>query len=108
MSRCSTCHQEKTEQVGCREDCLALDGHPHDPIRRGEEIEYRLFDVEAGACPDCLVPVGSVHHRGCSLEECPCCHRTFLFCWCRVAVVCGRSVRMRQRAGRRKLRRRRV
>jgi len=43
-------------------------------------------EMSAGAkwehCPDCLAPIGTFHHPGCDIEQCPCCNKHAISCNC--------------------------
>ncbi|MCA9804731.1 MAG: hypothetical protein KC777_22325 [Cyanobacteria bacterium HKST-UBA02] len=57
---------------------------------RDEQPRRRILfgseEMTAGAkwehCPDCLAPIGTFHHPGCDIEQCPCCNKQAISCNC--------------------------
>jgi hypothetical protein len=48
----------------------------------GSESDDWTFDGLTSVCGVCGVPLGSFHHPGCDVEECPKCHEQLLICDC--------------------------
>jgi hypothetical protein len=69
---------------GCVSDRkILIDGELFDPIRYGDGDRWDGVDFEAsGECHDCGVSVGSIHHPGCDMEECPKCGGQYFVCDC--------------------------
>ncbi len=88
MAVCDLCGEEMTEEKSCRPDPLVIGGMLYEPIRWKDERRMTRIRL-AGACPDCGVPSGGVHHHGCDMEECPSCHAQAIGCDCQWEIDCS-------------------
>jgi hypothetical protein len=81
MAVCTFCDQEMMDKVGCT--VTRYEDEPNDRIVYGKESR---FESPAYAwtdpCHDCGAPVGTLHHPGCDMEECPQCHAQCISCYC--------------------------
>src|SRR5688572_27289451 len=77
MAICIHCSQDMTTATSCTVDVLYLDGRPVD-------VPPHLDDDagSGGACPDCGVELGGLHHLGCDRQDCPSCGRQLISCRC--------------------------
>lgn len=53
----------------------------------------RIQKIPARRCPSCNVKPGGYHHVGCTVETCPRCGQTWLFCGCSGCKVLDHSDR---------------
>jgi hypothetical protein len=81
MALCPHCGGEMKEGISCKPDPIVIGPESFEPVRWGEEREFRRWGARP-ACRDCNTPVGGVHHPGCCVERCPVCHGQALGCPC--------------------------
>lgn len=95
MAICKECNQEMLTGVGCT---AAFDGEKRRMrIRFGEEKWTERSPALNGACHDCGVSAGDLHHPGCDMEKCGACGEQRLLCPCRptplwVCPLCGENL----------------
>lgn len=84
---CSVCHQmpEPTpENTPCPISHVVLRGKKYEKLKWGDG-DYEDLAKNIGSCGDCNTSVGSYHHVGCDLEECPRCKQQFIGCGCAIS-----------------------
>lgn len=81
MAICTICTHEMIDHVSCIHDPVLTRSGVYEPIRYGRERRMPI-GRSAQPCGDCGAPPGGYHHRGCDLEECPCCGRQLISCGC--------------------------
>ena len=84
MAVCNWCQLEMHDRIGCTVKSYNdfKDNLPRDRIPFDSEANSNSGSFEH--CSDCLSPVGSLHHPGCDIEECPCCNEQSITCNCTV------------------------
>ena len=75
MRLCEPGTEKKTKVNSCIE-------REEGRIPFGSESDDWTFDGFTCVCGVCGVSLGSFHHPGCDVEECPKCHEQLLFCHC--------------------------
>lgn len=86
---CPLCQLELAETVGCRWDCLSLEGDEcgdhYQRIPYGEEDFDEESPTQPGdVCPCCQASPGYFHHPNCCQEQCPVCHEQLFRCPCQI------------------------
>jgi hypothetical protein len=81
VAKCSHCRGEMMDGISCRSDPIVIGGKPYEPLRWGEEREFKRWGARS-SCRDCNTPVGGVHHPGCCVERCPACLGQAFGCPC--------------------------
>lgn len=79
MSKCIDCNQEQTIVESCDRDHFSY------IIRDGMVFKRDTTWFDAlERCNDCGVvnKEGNLHHYGCDIERCPCCHGQLISCDC--------------------------
>ena len=71
MAQCEWCDNEMTTGASCIVEALHQAGVP------------RPLEAARRRCGDCGVRRGGLHHPGCDLQRCPCCHGQLITCGCR-------------------------
>lgn len=79
MARCDYCGQEMTSAEGCVGTPIVIAGEPYAPVPYGTEWPVGRVGRR---CGDCDVALGSVHHHGCDVEQCPACGGQSISCGC--------------------------
>lgn len=84
MAICDFCGQEMAAVSGCVKVDVVIDFFDGQltlpPIPYGQEQERIGFSLRDPRCHDCGCLVGSFHHPGCDVEECPLCHEQLIGC----------------------------
>lgn len=81
---CSVCHgmpEPTPENTPCPISHIVLRGKKYEKKKWGEG-DYKDLAKAIGSCGDCATAVGSYHHVGCDLEDCPRCGQQFIGCGC--------------------------
>lgn len=87
MAVCTTCDREMMGSVlGCTGAVFEFRGCGSEPVkfnplRHGQETRY-CEPLGPEPCHDCGAPIGTFHHPGCDMEECPKCLRQAISCDC--------------------------
>ena len=83
---CSVCHgmpEPTPENTPCPISHIVLRGKKYEKKKWEGYGKWDFAkDDDASSCGDCAAPIGSPHHKGCDLEDCPRCGQQFIGCGC--------------------------
>ena len=93
MTLCDYCGREMLKASGCTYEWVEIGGSVYERVLYGDEslagftqeqrrkVYRRLADPDH-RCHDCAAEIGTVHHFGCDMEECPLCGGQMISCNC--------------------------
>lgn len=81
MSVCSLCGKLTTGAASCMKIRFRIGGKFYDPVPY-EKRERTPFEGPQGRCLSCNILPGGFHHVGCTVEKCPKCRDSWIFCRC--------------------------
>lgn len=87
MAICEVCSQEMNTARSCEVTTINIDDVEYDLTPYGQETRFGWQATGSNVpsdtrCHDCGVLVGSFHHPGCDVAECPRCHGQLITCDC--------------------------